>query len=101
MKLKKNDKVQIISGKDRGKTGKVLNILNDRDMVLVEGVNLYKKHQRPRKQGEKGEIIIVPRPIRVSKVMYTCLACGRITRLGGRVEGGKKVRICKKCGAAT
>ncbi len=100
MKFKKGDKLQVMTGKDRGKAGKVLAILNDKDTVLVEGVNLYKKHQKAKKQGEKGEVVLVPRPMRASKLMFLCSACGRATRLGSNIEGEKRERICKKCGAA-
>lgn len=97
MKLKKGDNVIVITGKDLDKRGKILSINNIKNRVLVEGINLYKKHQRPRKQGEKGEIITVPRTLNSSNVQLYCGACGRGTRCGYRVEGEKKIRYCKRC----
>lgn len=99
MKLKKDDKVKITVGKDRGKTGKILKVYPDKGTVLVEGLNMFKKHRRPTRQGEKGEIINISRPIKVSNVQYICGNCGKTVRLGFRVEGDKKVRVCKKCGS--
>lgn len=99
MKIKKGDTVKIISGKDRGKSGKVLKALPKENRVLVEGINLYPKRVRPRRQGEKGETVLVPRPLHVSKVMLVCKSCGRATRIGFRREGELKERHCKKCGA--
>ncbi|RLC38557.1 MAG: 50S ribosomal protein L24 [Candidatus Nealsonbacteria bacterium] len=113
MKIRKGDQVLIIKGKDRGKKGKVLRGFPKKNQVLVEGVNIKKKHRRPRREGEKGEIVEVPAPIDVSKVKLICPKCGKPTRVGYKVnlnlpEGkqassgaGKtqksKVRICKKC----
>lgn len=99
MKLKKDDNIKIISGKDKNKTGKILKVLVKRDRILIDGLNLYKKHVRPKKQGEKGETVLVPRPINISNVMLICPVCGKTTRTGGVVNKGKKVRVCKKCGA--
>ncbi len=100
MKLHKGDKIQVITGKNRGKTGKLLSSLTERNLVIVEGINLYKKHKKGKKQGEKGETVLVPRPINASNVMLLCASCGRPTRVGFRVEGDKKNRFCKKCGAS-
>lgn len=99
MRIKKGDTVQIISGKDKGKTGKVMKIDGNFSTVLLEGLNLFKKHKRPKKQGEKGEVVTVPRPLRASKVMLVCSVCGKPTRAGQRFEGEIKVRFCKKCKA--
>jgi large subunit ribosomal protein L24 len=99
MKLRKGDKIQVIAGKNNGKTGKVLASFLDRNLVIVEGVNLYKKHKKAKRQGEKGETVLVPRPFNASNVMFLCTACGRPTRIGSRLEGDKKNRFCKKCGA--
>jgi len=99
MKIKKNDNVKILSGKDRNKTGKVLSVLPKKERILVEGLNLYKKHVRPKRQGEKGETISVPRSINVSNVMLICPACGKATRIGSVVNKGVKSRICKRCSA--
>ena len=100
MKLLKGDKIQVISGKNVGKTGKLLSSLKDRNLIIVEGVNLYKKHKKSKRQGEKGETVLVPRPFNASNAMLLCAACGRPTRVGFRIEGDKKNRFCKKCGAS-
>ena len=99
MKIKKGDTVLVISGKWRGKTGKVLRAFPRELKVLVEGVNIVKKHQRPRRTGEKGQIVEIPKPIPVSKVKLVCPSCKKATRVGYKIEGDKKFRICKKCGA--
>ncbi len=98
MKIKKGDKVKIISGKDKTKTGKVIKVFPNRSRILVEGLNLYKKHVRPKKQGEKGETILTPRPIQSSNAMIICSSCARATKVGYLTEGAIKSRICKKCG---
>ncbi len=101
MKLKKGDQVKIISGKDRAKTGTVLRVFPKDALVTVEGLNLYKKRTKPTRQGQKGEVVLVPRPISSSKVMLVCKNCSKSTRVGYRVEGeDKKVRFCKKCEAS-
>ncbi|MBI2674726.1 MAG: 50S ribosomal protein L24 [Candidatus Yanofskybacteria bacterium] len=115
MKIKKNDQVQMLSGKDRGKAGKVSVVLPARrsldeggpgvGKVVVEGLNLIKRHVRARKQGQKGQIISKERPVSASSVALVCKSCGKPTRIGYRVDpdasvgaGGKnKVRVCKKC----
>jgi large subunit ribosomal protein L24 len=99
MKIIKGDTVKIISGKDRGKRGTVLHALPAADKVIIDGLNLVKKHSRPKKQGEKGQVISVPRPLAVSKVMLVCASCKEPTRVGTRVDGARKVRYCKKCKA--
>ncbi len=97
MKIKKDDKVLIIAGKDRGKTGKVMHAFPKDDQVIVEGLNLMKKHVRPRKQGETGQIIEFPAPIHVSNVKLICPKCNKTGRVGiERTDKGKK-RVCKKC----
>jgi len=98
MKIKKNDNVAVISGKDKGKSGKVLRAMPKADKLLIESINIIKRHQRPRKQGEKGQILQMPSPIHVSNVMLICPKCSKPTRVGYRLEGGGKLRICKKCG---
>lgn len=100
MKLKKGDNVKILSGKDRGKTGVVLKAFPEDDRIQIEGLNVFKKRSKPRKQGEKGQIVAVSRPLAVSKVMIICPNCKAPTRIGGRMEGSRKVRYCKKCKAA-
>jgi large subunit ribosomal protein L24 len=101
MKFKKGDNVKIISGKDRGKTGVILRALPAEEKIVVEGLNVFKKRSRPKKQGEKGQIVAVTRPFSASKAMLVCSACKEPTRLGFRIEGSSKVRYCKKCKANT
>ncbi len=97
MKIKKGDNVLVVSGKDKGKTGKVLRSLPKEMKILVEGVNLKQKHLRPKKQGEKGQIIKSPAPFDVSNVKIICPKCGKSVRVGYTIINGKKNRICKKC----
>lgn len=103
MRIKKGDQVKIIKGKDRGKSGVILHVFPDEARVTVEGINLYKKRVRPKQQGQKGETVIVPRPLAISNVMLVCPNCKKPARVGFRTEGsGKnmtKTRICRKCGA--
>jgi large subunit ribosomal protein L24 len=99
MKIKKGDTIKIMVGKDKGKTGKVLKALPGNGTVSVEGLNLYKKHVKPKQQGEKGQTVLVLRPIRISNVMIICPSCARAVRVGYRVNNKGKTRICKKCGA--
>ena len=91
----------MLSGKDRGKTGKVSSILvkAEEKKVVVEGLNRVKRHQRPRKQGQKGQIIEVERAVSASAVQLICSSCGKPTRVAHKMEGKTKTRICKKCGA--
>ena len=99
MKIIKDDKVIVISGKDKGKTGKVL-VADPKAMkVIVEGVNVATKHQKPRKQGQDGGIIKKETPIYVSKVQLVCPKCGKGVRVGHKFVDGKKLRVCRKCGA--
>ncbi len=97
--IKKGDKVKILSGKDRGKTAKVIRVLPKEERVMVEGVNLVKKHRKARVAGEKSERITMPASIHISNVMLICPKCSKSTRLGAKRIDGKKVRICKKCQA--
>ena len=99
MNIRKDDKVVVLSGKDKGKMGKVL-VADPKGMkVIVEGVNVATKHQKPQKQGQDGGIIKVETPIYVSKVQLVCDKCGKGVRPGYKFVDGKKVRVCKKCGA--
>lgn len=98
MNIKKNDNVIVIAGKDRGKQGKVLRLFRETDKVLIEGLNLRKKHQKPRKQGDKGQTIDVPHPMHISNVLLYCSSCGQGVRIGAKVTAKKKIRVCKKCG---
>ena len=99
MRLHKGDRVKVTVGKDRGRSGKILRIDTQKETVLVEGLNLYKKHKRPTRQGEKGQVISVNRPMSWVNVQLLCQACERPTRIGVKIEGEKKIRTCKKCGA--
>ena len=99
MNIKKNDKVVVLSGKDKGKEGKVLTAMPAEKKVVVEGVNVASCHVKPRKQGEEGGIVRREIPMYASKVMLVCPKCGKPTRVASKVEDGKKVRVCKKCGA--
>lgn len=101
MKLKKGDQVLIISGKERGKKGKILQVFPKENTLLIEGINLRKKHQKPKKSGEKGQIITLPGSVQVSNVKIVCLKCGKTPRLGYKIVDGKKYRFCKKCGQET
>ena len=97
MKIKKNDQVLIVSGKDKGKKGKVLEVFPVSSRVVVENVNLAKKHRKARKQNEKGQVVEVPRSLHVSNVKLLCPKCGQPARLGYRLTDDGKYRICKKC----
>lgn len=99
MKIKKGDQVKILSGKDKGKTGSVLKVTPETDRIVVEGINTFKKRVRPKKQGEKGEVITLPRSINISNVSLICKNCKKPTRVGVRMNGDKKERYCKKCEA--
>lgn len=99
MKIHKGDNVQIMSGKDKGKQGKVLNVDEKQGRILVEDINLFKKHQRPKKQGEKGEVISISRPLNVSNAMLVCIACNKPVRVGYKKEEEVKTRYCKRCQA--
>lgn len=97
MKVKKGDNVLIIAGKDKGRTGKIMKALPKELKILVEGINLKKKHVRPKKEGEKGQVVEIPAPLDVSDIKIICPKCGKATRIGYRTEGEVKNRVCKKC----
>ena len=103
MKIKKGDKVRVIAGKDRGREGTVDQVLPKIGAVVLPGINLYKKAVRPKKEGDKGGIVDVARPLNVSKVMLICPKCHKPTRVGyqvsDKVNNKKtvKLRICKRC----
>ena len=99
MKIKKDDKVIVLSGKDKGKQGKILSADPKAMKVVVEGVNVATKHQKPMKQGQEGGIIKVETPIYASKVQLVCPKCDKGTRVGYKLVDGKKIRVCKHCGA--
>lgn len=100
MKIHKGDNVMMMSGPDKGKTGKVSRVLPRENTLVVEGLNMAKRHIRARQQGQKGQIIARERFINASRVAIVCKACGKPTRVGFQLVGGdaaNKVRICRKC----
>ena len=99
MKIKKNDQVLIIAGNDKGKKGKVLKSIPVKSRIVVEGIALVKKNVKPKKSGQKGQIVSAPRAINISNVELVCFKCGKATRVGYEIVEGKKYRVCKKCGA--
>jgi len=99
--LKKDDTVLVIAGRERGKTGKVVRVLRDRDRVLVERVNMIKRHQKPTNPQEPGGILEKEAPLHVSNVLLVCPACNKPTRIGRRkLESDVRVRVCRRCGEA-
>lgn len=97
--VRKGDLVQVLSGEDSGKTGKVLEVLPKKGRVVVEGINIIKKHTRPTRTNPQGGVIERPGPIHASKVMLVCPSCKAPTRVARRREEGKEVaRVCKRCG---
>lgn len=97
--VRRNDTVMVISGKDKGKIGEVLKVYPKKGKVLVKGVNIVSKHQKPNRQNMQGGIIRKEAPIYSSKVMLYCTKCKNVTRISKKVlEDGTKVRVCKKCG---
>ena len=99
VKLKRDDTVRIVTGKDKGKTGKVLKIDSDKGRIIVQGLNMVHKAVKARRQNDKGGIIDVEAAIDISNVMIVCKKCGP-TRIGFSGEKGNKTRICRKCGEA-
>ncbi len=99
LKIKKGDQVQVLTGKDRGAKGNVTRVLPAAGKVIVDGVNVAKKHQRATNATMQGGIIDKDMPIPVANVALVCTSCGKPTRVGYKIDGdGTKVRICKKCG---
>lgn len=98
LRIKKGDTVLVLSGKDKDKKGRVLKVLPKDEKVIVEGINIVKKHQKPSRKYPQGGIIERENPVHMSKVMLMCPKCDKPTRIGARIlEDGRKVRICKKC----
>jgi len=98
MKLKKGDTVKVLLGKDKGRTGKIIKVLAKKGMVVVEGINVYKKHVKKKSEEQPGGIIEITKPLPVCKVALVCPQCGKTTRVGYTFVKGEKMRICKKCG---
>ena len=99
MNVKKGDTVIVLSGKDKGKQGKVLGTVPKSTKIVAEGINMVTCHVKPRRQGEEGGIVKRETPIRSCKVALFCEKCNKGVRVGYKMDGDKKVRICRKCGA--
>lgn len=98
LRVRKGDTAVVITGKNKGKKGRVLSVLTEKERVIVEGINIIKRHTKPNKQYTQGGIIEKEAPVHISNVMLVCPKCGKPSRLGNTVlEGGKKIRTCKKC----
>jgi len=96
--IKKNDRVRVMSGKDKGKQGKVLKVLRDKDAALVERCNFVKRHTRPTQAAKQGGIIEKEAPIKLAKLRVICPKCSKATRIGKEIlDDGSRVRYCKKC----
>lgn len=98
MRIKKGDLVKKIAGKDKGKQGKVLRTVPSEGKIVVEKMNVVKKHQKARREGERGQRVEIPAPFDVSNAMIVCPSCNKATRVSYSFAGDKKVRVCKKCG---
>lgn len=98
LRIKKNDTVMVLTGKDRGKRGKILSVFPEKQRVIVEGVNLVKRHTRPNQQNQQGGIVSREAPLHISNVNLYCPRCQRGVRFGSRIlEDGSKIRYCRKC----
>jgi large subunit ribosomal protein L24 len=97
VKLKKEDSVKVVAGRERGKTGRILRVDRENGRVFIHGINMVKKAVKKRKQTDRGGIIDIEAAVDVSNVMIVCSKCGP-TRIGFKIENGSKVRICRKCG---
>ena len=97
--LKKNDQVEVITGKDKGRVGKVLRVFGEKDKVIVERINMIKRHTKPSEMNQQGQIVEKEAPIHVSNIQLICPECTKTGRIGRKVlEDGTKVRFCKHCG---
>ncbi len=97
MKIKKGDKVKIMYGKDKGREGSVEKVYKKASKVVIQGINIYKKHVKKNEKMPQGGIVEVPRPIDISKFMVICPKCKKTTRIGFLIDGNKKFRVCRKC----
>ncbi len=97
MKIRKGDKVKIMVGKDKGKDGVIDRVYPKQEKILIQGMNLIKRHIKKNQELPQGGIVDIPKPIRTSSVMLICPKCSKATRVGYLVEKGKKTRICRKC----
>ncbi|MBI5491653.1 MAG: 50S ribosomal protein L24 [Deltaproteobacteria bacterium] len=98
LKIRKDDQIMVIAGRERGKTGKVMKVIPDKGKVLVEKLNIVKRHQKPSAKYKHGGIIEKEGPIAISNVMLLCEKCKGPVRVGKKMDGDKRVRYCKKCG---
>jgi len=99
MKIKKGDAILIIAGKDKGRKSKVITVFPQKGKIVAEGTNLRKKHIKPKKSGEKGQIVELPGAFNISNAKVICPKCGQATRVGYKLTNEKKkIRLCKKCG---
>lgn len=97
-KLKKGDLVMVMTGKSAGTQGKIARILSKSDRVIVEGANIMKKRERPRREGQKGQVVELASPIHLSNVQLFCSSCGKAVRVGYKISGADKARVCRTCG---
>ena len=97
-KIKKNDTVQVLTGKDKGKRGEIVRVIPKKERVIVSGVNIVKKAVRPRSNQDQGGIIEVEAPLHISNVGIVCKKCGRPVKIAYKIDGDKKIRVCRKCG---
>lgn len=97
-KIRKDDTVEVIAGKDKGKRGTVVRVISKKDAVIVSGVNIVKKAMKKRSQQDQGGIVGIEAPLNISNVGVVCKKCGRPVRVGYKLDGDKKVRVCRKCG---
>lgn len=97
-KIRKDDTVEVIAGKDKGKRGTVVRVLTKKDAVIVSGVNIVKKAMKKRSQQDQGGIVEIEAPLNISNVGIVCKKCGRPVRVGYKLNEDKKVRVCRKCG---
>ena len=95
--IRRDDEVRVVSGKDRGRSGRVVRVLPREGRVMVEGVARAKKHSRPSKRRQQGGIIDIEQFVDISNVQVVCKSCGQPTRIGHRIDGDRKVRVCKRC----
>ena len=97
MKIKKGDKVKVVTGKDKGREGLVERAYLKSDRIVIQGINIYKKHIKKNEKMPQGGVVDLPRPLAATKVMLICPKCKKVTRVGYLIEKNKKYRICKKC----
>ncbi len=98
-RIRRGDTVRVVTGKDKGKKAKVMAVLPKEDKVLVEGVNMVKKHVRPKRSGEKGQRVSVAAPVHISNVQLVCPSCKKSSRVGVKRQDRRRQRVCKKCQA--